>query len=567
MKLSSFSVTNFRSITTAHKMALGQKTVLVGKNNEGKSNLLKALDISMSTLQWFGRVRPLNTGFRESYLRNDRSEDKYVWNRDYPISKQDNRGKRETVFKVEFLLTDDEIQDFREEIKSNINGELPIEIRIGPDNKPNIRISNKKGIGSERLNKKAEKIAGFIGARIAYNYIPAVRTEQEAMRVVLGILNSRLRELEQEKEYLQALETIRELQEPVLKEVAKQIKEPLAEFLPNIVDVEVSFEERSRRNYFSRDFDIIIDDGVATSLSYKGDGVKSLAALGLLKSHNYKDGASVIAIEEPESHLHSGAIHHLIEIIDSLCENNQIVLTTHNPLFVDRNNLKANILVDSNKASATKDIKQIREVLGVKASDNLTNASCVLIVEGDTDVRSIEAILRNESKLIENAFKNNDLVVVSLAGANNLSYKLGLYKNLLCQCYVLLDSDEEGRAALSKAENQNLISQKNVTFTNCKGKYEAEFEDWIDPSVYSDRVLDDFNVNIATNFSEMRKWSDKMKSAFQNSGKVWNDAVAAQVKGIVSEAVVENPSKAILEIHKGPLDAMISAIEKMLNKK
>ena len=47
MDLIEFSVTNFRSITTAHKIKLQDFTVLVGKNNEGKSNLLNALNAAM----------------------------------------------------------------------------------------------------------------------------------------------------------------------------------------------------------------------------------------------------------------------------------------------------------------------------------------------------------------------------------------------------------------------------------------------------------------------------------------------------------------------------------------
>lgn len=37
MRLIRFSVTNYRSITTAHKIQMSNMTVLVGKNNEGKS--------------------------------------------------------------------------------------------------------------------------------------------------------------------------------------------------------------------------------------------------------------------------------------------------------------------------------------------------------------------------------------------------------------------------------------------------------------------------------------------------------------------------------------------------
>ncbi|HYD82192.1 MAG TPA: AAA family ATPase [Paucimonas sp.] len=50
MRLVSFSVTNFRSITDAHKIPISDSTVLIGRNNEGKSNLLRALSIAMKAL-------------------------------------------------------------------------------------------------------------------------------------------------------------------------------------------------------------------------------------------------------------------------------------------------------------------------------------------------------------------------------------------------------------------------------------------------------------------------------------------------------------------------------------
>jgi predicted ATP-dependent endonuclease of OLD family len=49
-----------------------------------------------------------------------------------------------------------------------------------------------------------------------------------------------------------------------------------------------------------------VDDGTETSLALKGDGVKSLAALSLLKEKEKLLGTSIIAMEEPESHLHPG---------------------------------------------------------------------------------------------------------------------------------------------------------------------------------------------------------------------------------------------------------------------
>ena len=50
MKLVAFSVRNYRSIVEAYKLSLGNYTVLVGPNNEGKSNILKAIALSLAVL-------------------------------------------------------------------------------------------------------------------------------------------------------------------------------------------------------------------------------------------------------------------------------------------------------------------------------------------------------------------------------------------------------------------------------------------------------------------------------------------------------------------------------------
>ncbi len=207
------------------------------------------------------------------------------------------------------------------------------------------------------------------------------------------MLSQELRILENDESYQKALNVIQELQQPILDDLALRIQQPLTEFLPTIKSVQIEIPETSRRVGVRREFNVIIDDGTPTNIEYKGDGVKSLAALGLLKNKLVHLGASIIAIEEPESHLHPGAIHQLNEIIKSLAESNQVILTTHNPLFVDRSNIKTNIIVNDGKATPAKSIGSIREILGIKASDNLTNANYALVVEGDEDAKSLRSIL------------------------------------------------------------------------------------------------------------------------------------------------------------------------------
>lgn len=558
MRLVNFSVTNFRSITSAHKIAISDTTVLIGKNNEGKSNLLKALQVSMELLQFhaFSERRNLRVGRSDS--------EAYNWKRDFPIQLQERKGVSQTIFKLEFLLDDEEIAQFKKEMGSSLNGSLPLELRVGSDNRTDIKL-RKPGKNTRALSDKSGKIADFVGRRIHFNYIPAIRTDAEALEVISRMLSSELRVLENEQEYQDALAVITKLQEPILDGLAARLQVPLAEFLPSIKNVKIEIPETSRRVGLRRDFSVIIDDGTPTNIAYKGDGVKSLAALGILKNMHRRAGASIIAIEEPESHLHPGAIHQLVDIIKSLAEENQVIITTHNPLFVDRSNIKSNIVVNDGKASAAKSVAAIRDLLGIKASDNLTNANFALVVEGEEDVVALKALLPLLSDKIGRAIKNNSLVIEPIGGAGNLSYKLSLLRTSLCHTHSLLDNDESGRLAFDKAQKDSLISIQNCTFVTCLGMNNSEFEDCILSDVYKDAVLDSFGVELkGKGFRGSNKWSDRMRSTFMEQGKPWSDTVSKKVKSVVAGAIEKNPGEALSPHKRNSIDALVDSLERMI---
>lgn len=562
MKLVNFSVTNYRSITAAHKIAISETTVLIGRNNEGKSNLLKAISIAMEALQ----EHALNEMHRRIRRRPSyrRSENTYFWDRDFPIALQDRKGQKQSIFRLEFELDDNEVDNFINEVKSNLNGSLPLEIRIGEDNIPNIKVS-KKGRGSITLNSKSGKIADFIARRIHFNYIPAVRTDQEALSVISDMLSSELATLEKDENYKKALKVITDLQTPILRSLADRIKKPLSEFLPNIKDVNIEFTEGARRYAHRRDFQVIIDDGTATSIEFKGDGVKSLATLGLLKNRITEGGASIIAIEEPESHLHPAAIHQLNEIICSLSDENQVIISTHNPLFVDREVIRSNIIIDSGKVSPAKNIREIRELLGIKASDNLVNANYALVVEGEEDKVALRSLLPILSTKISKWLKSNLLVIEPIGGAGNLPYKLSLIKNSLCVYHTLLDNDAAGRDAFEKAKDDGLISVKNNTFVNCLGMTDSEFEDCIDLNAYKDEVLEKYGVTLDNAaFRNNHKWSDRMQSAFMAQGKPWDKKLEIEVKSLVASCISGAPPSALNDHKRSSIDSLVEALENMV---
>lgn len=558
MKLVNFSATNYRSITAAHRIAFSNVTVLIGKNNEGKSNLLRALEAAMLLLQ---RHATPEAG----KYRSVRSEaNPYQWKRDFPIQLQGRRAATQTILKLEFLLDDDECAEFKQEIGSNLNGSLPLEIKIGKDQEPQIRLV-KSGKGTKTLTSKSAAIARFIARRIHFNYIPAVRTDSATISLISGMLSLELRALETDERYLQALATIAALQQPILDELAARVQGPLQEFLPSIKSVKLEISESSRRYSLRQDVSVVVDDGTPTNLEHKGDGVKSLAALGLLKSQNARSGASILAIEEPESHLHPAAIHQVNEIIQAISDTSQVIITTHNPLFVDRMNIKSNIIVSDGGANPAKSIAAIRDLLGIKASDNLTHANYALVVEGEEDVVALKALLPVLSEKIGKALKNNFLIIEPIGGAGNLSYKLSLLKNSLCATHVLLDGDSAGRGAYEKAEKDSLISVVNCTFVTCLGMTEAEFEDCVDLEIYKDAVLAELGVDLtSTRFRGNDKWSQRLRTTFLHQGKHVSDALVSRTKFIVASAVAGNPKSALNSHKRNSIDALVSALDRMI---
>ena len=560
MRLVSFSVTNFRSITDAHKIPIGDSTVLLGRNNEGKSNVLRALSIAMKALT-------SHAGDEPYVYRDARDSQAYSWRRDFPISLQSRTSGLDSIFRLEFELSSLETEEFRETIKSNLNGNLPIEVKFGKSNKAEINV-RKQGPGGPALSAKSERVAKYIAAHIQFIYIPAVRTEDEAISVVQDMLSHELAKLERNAEYIAALQKIADLQQPILDKVSDSIQKSLTQFLPGIRGVTVKVPPSARRVALRSQCQIEIDDGSRTLLEYKGDGVKSLAALGLLKDKGITEGASIVAIEEPESHLHPGAMHSLREVIETLTSNNQVVLTTHCPLFVDRTSIGRNILIDRSTAKPARDIASIRSLLGVRASDNLVNASHVLVVEGAEDVVARLALLPSLSAAIAKALKQHQLVLEQIGGAGNLSYKLSTLANALCVTHVLLDNDESGKQAYAKAVADKTLRIADATFVNCKGMSLSEMEDTFDRAAYGAEVLEAFGVDLDDPaFRGNSKWSDRARACFEKQGKPWNDAMKMQVKAVVAEAISKKPGTALHPLKRSSIDALVVAIERKLETK
>ena len=559
MKLSDFSVVNYRSITTARKIKTNNMTVLVGKNNEGKSNILRALTLAMDIMKIYSKdPRSLQIAVRP-YLKNH-----YSWEKDYPISLQEKNPNGWSSIDLNFELDEQDILDIRSMTGIRLSGCIPVRVSTnGAAAKIDIP---KRGTAAFADADNKKKIIEYVCFKIDFNFIPAVRTEYDALRVVDSLIEKSLETLDTNPDYINAMNKIEELQQGILDGISNQIIEPLQEFLPTVRNVQIHIQNERRRIAMRRNTEIIIDDGTPTPIQQKGDGIKSLTALAILNIPARVDRVSVVAIEEPESHLHPESARQLYDTIMSLSQTHQIVLTTHSPLFVNRTNLKENIIVNDGKATPVKKIKEIRDVLGIHISDNLTNAEHALIVEGEDDKIALEKLLPSMSTKIKRAIQNGTFIIDYIGGAGNLPYKLSFYRNLQCKYHVLLDNDDAGRHAGSEAERQGLLDVRNVTYAICNGSPNAEIEDCYNKAVYENAILNEFGVNInVAEFRGNKKWSDRIAGCFLSQGKLWNDAMEKRVKLVVANEISEEVDTVLNEHKRSSMDALVTSLETLLS--
>lgn len=576
MKLLSFSVVNFRSITKAHKIDFSwwKVIVLVGKNNEWKSNILKALNLCMSVIgvSMYGyNNRSINRGFSYSKHRYLYMRSPYSWERDFPIWIKKKNEK--SVFKLEFQLKDSELQEFENFVWENYWFNFILQISFWKNWIPSFSIQweNKSLntpkelewtkyiknnpdlieidtiIESHKFEETIGKVIDFISGKIDFTYIPAIRTEKEIVDLINSRISVSLKRLEKNEEYIEAIKKIQNLQKPIFSKIEKTIKWPIQSFIPDVKDVKIRRKNESIQLDFWSIADLYIDDWIETQLEYKWDGIKSLISISLLHNVWNKETSSLVAIEEPESHLHPEAIHYLKDVIYKLWKTWQIIISTHNPLLVNRENVNSNIIVNNWEAKPAESILQIRNILWIEQSDNLVNVNKVLVVEWGCDVKSLKALLKWNEKIYK-AFLSWKFDIVSLWSAWNLSYMLQSLQNSLTRYIVLLDNDNAWVEAYNKAKSKWYLLEKDVSFLKCIWKKESEFEDIINEEIYKDIILEKLWIDIdKVEFSKSKKKrSETMKDIANSQWKPRDDDIKNNAKIIISESIERNVEKALL---------------------
>lgn len=431
MLLSEVYIRNYRSIEEL-TLKLGKCSIIVGKNNSGKSNILKAIDLVLG----------------EKYIKLTKND---FYNGD---------ENREIKIKLTFTdLTPEEITKIESNITYGGKGGIPAE-------ELKYYLRTEKRIAIEAILKLNHISKNLYIAGIHYKYlsngirdlivstfyIPAVREPGNILKVTeYSFLNKLLSMM-----YKQADPAQKKALEDALSKATEKCGEMFGVYEQELDRITKSIIEHnglklsmlpSDSNSLYKKLEILLDDGFETELDFKGSGIQSIIIISLFKLYSdLKAENGLLLIEEPESFLHPQANRHMAKMLSDFCDkdNIQLILTTHSPNYLQSCNFKDIILLNKGLKTKSTQIDQISDEVKLKRELNTSNlelffADKVILVEGDTEKFLLPAIAKQVNR--EYDFDKKNYSIIDVGSKANLDIFIELLSKFNIPWIALLDKD------------------------------------------------------------------------------------------------------------------------------
>lgn len=264
-------------------------------------------------------------------------------------------------------------------------------------------------------------------------------------------------------------------------------------------DISIRFDTYDPMNVF-KNLQLFVDQmGISTTADMVGAGLQSAIVIAIFRTYEeIKREGAIFAIEEPEVFLHPQKQRYFSTILEGLSAKNQIFITTHSPVFVKLYSPEEVCLIRRNKTDGTiaticeKDriIKSEKEALKIQNYfDNQRNelffAKGVILVEGATEKFAFPYGSRKKSidldrfgiSVIECGGKGNILTFAKVADAFNIPYVAVVDDDIK----DLTKITEQKKRARLEAQNKD-HTQKNDAL---KAFIPAERLFWMVPNIES----------------------------------------------------------------------------------
>lgn len=205
-------------------------------------------------------------------------------------------------------------------------------------------------------------------------------------------------------------------------------------------------------------------------MTHKGTGYRRLFMVARFRylAQKSKGNNIIYLIEEPETFLHPTAQQDLLNALKELSNENQVITTTHSPVFAGATHIDGVVLCTKNTQSNYENVVEEKEKeflfkiideLGIKPSFNLRdNHESILFVESTNDMKFYDIICR---KLLNfNLIRNPKILVLPFGGGTDIDSFLNIdyFDNSGRNLFLLIDSDKQQ----NKQDEQNQKAQNYI---------------------------------------------------------------------------------------------------------
>jgi putative ATP-dependent endonuclease of the OLD family len=235
----------------------------------------------------------------------------------------------------------------------------------------------------------------------------------------------------------------------------------------------------------------------------------------------------IYLIEEPETFLHPSAQQDLLDSIKDLSEDNQIIITTHSPVFAWSTDYKSLILCTKNWQSIYENwdvsnknlfIKQIVNELWIKPHYNLVdNFKKIIFVESKNDRLFLDIISQKViwKKLIDNEY----ILVLPFWWGEDIESFLNIdyFEKSWRELFLIIDSDKH-------VNNEAKQQQRIVDFCNKPNKKWYILNKSCIENYYHPRVIErlySLDPNIFDFFADDEKVRDTIKEKIKEKSLEW----------------------------------------------
>jgi len=490
MKIVRIIIENYRGIQDKQYIPLSNFSSIVGKNDSGKSIILNAIatfldpkEFPITESDFNDIVKPIeitcsftSENLRElleskikSIIKKADGVDEFMKDLifDDTIIFTKNVSSAKKGFDEEKIL----FRDYEEEEFSMLYNKSDEElIEIVENNKIEIPVEGKG------RNSKLEKIKHIkifcknkkmISRWINDSYkISSLFPEVELFKSDYGLeadtkfKTSSVSEIQNyfERETATEDKKLKQIEKEIEKEMqleAQSIKTYMNDYVSTLNNVEIIptiiWKDAIKSVDVSFQFD---GDSKPIPMSHKGTGYRRLFMVARFRflAEKKKGKNITYLIEEPETFLHPSAQEDLLNAFRDLSTDNQIIITTHSPVFAGATNYNSVILCKKNSQSIydyvesgkeNEFIDNIVKELGIKPSYNLKDHhEKIVFVESSNDSKFYDLVCQ---KLIgTNLLKNKKVLVLPFGGGEDIESFLNIdyFDDSGRKLYLIIDSDK-----------------------------------------------------------------------------------------------------------------------------